>query len=440
VELEHAIDSMRAAAPATLLLDAGDVMTGNPITEREYHGAKGGLLFAMMNELGYDAWTPGNHDLDISQENLRALAAIAQFPTVNANLVDAENQFRLNNRPTLIVERGGIRIGIIGIMLQDLYAMVNQKNLIGVRVLPPVETVQRYVDELDPQTDLIIALTHQGVEDDSVLASRVHGLDVIVGGHSHTRLKRPKTVNGVVIVQTGSNAENLGYLDLVVDDDAVSEYAGGLVQLWVQPGRPRTPLAAVVDSIQGEIDREYSEVIGVLKGDWVRGPGETAIGQFVANAQREAAGAEIGFMNTHGMRRDATAGPLTKKDLFEILPFANTLTTFQISGKELKTVLEHYVDRKSEFEINGVDAVWTMGADGHPEFGEITVQGKPFDERRQYLCAASDYFVGEARRYMGIVIQQPVFLPTSVFSAAEAAVRAAGEIATTHTARIRRAK
>jgi 2',3'-cyclic-nucleotide 2'-phosphodiesterase (5'-nucleotidase family) len=188
VELEHAIDSMRAAAPATLLLDAGDVMTGNPITEREYHGAKGGLLFAMMNELGYDAWTPGNHDLDISQENLRALAAIAQFPTVNANLVDAENRFRLNNRPTLIVERGGIRVGIIGIMLQDLYAMVNQKNLIGVRVLPPVETVQRYVDELDPQTDLIVALTHQGVEDDSVLASRVHGLDVIVGGHSHTRL------------------------------------------------------------------------------------------------------------------------------------------------------------------------------------------------------------------------------------------------------------
>ena len=76
--------------------------------------------------------------------------------------------------------------------------------LVGIQVLSPVETAQKFIDELRPKTDLIIALTHEGVDDDSVLAMNVHGLNVIVGGHSHTRLKKPKLINGVIIVQTGS--------------------------------------------------------------------------------------------------------------------------------------------------------------------------------------------------------------------------------------------
>ncbi len=106
---------------------------------------------------------------------------------MSANLVDDRKGFPLGNRPYVILERGGIRIGIIGIMSQQLASLVIQNNLVGLRVLSPAATVQRYVDELDPKTDLLIALTHQGADEDSALASEVRGLDVIVGGHSHTR-------------------------------------------------------------------------------------------------------------------------------------------------------------------------------------------------------------------------------------------------------------
>ena len=92
-ELSFVVDSLRRVKSSTLLLDAGDVMTGNPITEYTYKGAEGGALFEMMNFIGYDCWTPGNHDFDISPANLRKLTTIAHFPTVSANIFDTLNQF-----------------------------------------------------------------------------------------------------------------------------------------------------------------------------------------------------------------------------------------------------------------------------------------------------------------------------------------------------------
>ncbi|HSQ77000.1 MAG TPA: metallophosphatase, partial [Bacteroidota bacterium] len=231
-QLEYTINSYRKDPDKVLLLDAGDVMTGNPITERVFRGAQGGALFEMMNLMGYDAWCVGNHDLDVSQENLAGLVKIAGFPTTSANLVKGKDLFPQGNQPYVLLERGGVRIGIIGVMSQELYGLVIQTNLTGIRVLSPAETVQRYIDELDPKTDLLIALTHQGATDDSILAANVEGLDLIVGGHSHTRLQSPLVVNGVYILQAGSNTENLGVADLVVENDRIARIDGKLVQLW----------------------------------------------------------------------------------------------------------------------------------------------------------------------------------------------------------------
>jgi len=437
VELAAAVDSLRKKYPAALLLDAGDVMTGNPVTEYEYRGARGGVLFEMMNMIGYDLWTPGNHDFDVSQDNLRALIRIAKFPTINANILNDRGALAVAKEPFVILERNGLKIGIIGIMSQQLYGLVNQNNLVGIRVASPVETTQKYVDELRPKTDLVIALTHQGADDDSALAKAVKGLDIIVGGHSHTRLRIPSIVNGVVIVQAGSNVENLGVLRVTVENHRVTASDGRLLQLWSMERDRSTPLAKLVDSVQKAIDRDYREVIGKLSVDWIRGKGETEIGQFLAGAQREAAGAEIGFMNKHGIRKDLRAGPMTKQDLFEILPFANILTTFQVSASELRSILAYYVEMNPAIEINGVEARWQTSHDGRTEFTSITVGGKPLDENRMYTCAASDYFVGEAKHYIGIEVPKPIYLNTSVFSAIEAAVRKAGTVGTSVSTRIR---
>jgi 5'-nucleotidase / UDP-sugar diphosphatase len=422
-ELAFTIDSIKRVRPDVLLLDGGDVMTGNPITERVYDGASGGALFAMMNMMGYDCWCPGNHDLDISQGNLTGLARIAKFPTVCANLVNDKNQFPVPDVPYTIIEKNGIRVGIIGIISQELYSLVLQANLTGLRVLSPVETAQKYIDELRPKTDLLIALTHQGVEDDSTLAASVHGLDFIVGAHSHTRLKAPRVVNGVYIAQTGSNTENLGIVTMTVDHHKLTDVKGSLIQLWAGKKRPPSPVSAMVDSMQTEIEKEYNEVIGVLHGDWVRGGSETAIGTYITNAQREAVHADIGFMNIHGIRKDLPAGPIRKKDLFEVLPFRNVLATFQLTGKQVHDMLEYAARTRSPIHLSGITGTWLSGPDSAVVLRDLKIGGNPIDEKRAYSCVASDYLMGEAQRYLGLVPENVIYLKRTLFETVENRIR-----------------
>jgi 5'-nucleotidase/UDP-sugar diphosphatase len=429
VRIKELLDSIRAVRPATVVLDAGDVMTGNPITDRVYQGAEGGALFAMMNMMGYDVWCPGNHDLDISQENLRGLVRIASFPTVSANLVNDAGEFAVGNSAATVIERGGLRIGIIGVMTPELYSLVNQNNLTGIRVLPPEETVKKYVSEMKGKTDLMVLLTHQGFELDSALAAEVSGVDVIVGGHSHTRLKTPRVVNGVIIVQTGAYTENLGELQLTVENGRVVGHSGKLIPTWVMRKPAPSPLTALVDSMKEEIDREYSEVIAVLDGEWKRSEFQSTVGTFIAEAQRLAAAAEVAFMNNHGIRKDQPAGPMTKRDLFEMLPFRNILTTFELSGSQLEGIVQYMLEKRPAIQIAGITASFRRLPDGTVELQDVRVQGRPVEEGKMYKCAASDYMIGEAKRYLGVEIQQPYYLRQTLFGAVEKQLRSLRTIA-----------
>jgi 5'-nucleotidase/UDP-sugar diphosphatase len=421
-ELSFVIDSIRKSKPV-LLLDAGDVMTGNPITEYDYKGTFGGALFEMMNKIRYDAWCFGNHDLDISQQNLKKLTKIAKFPTISANIIDDKGKFPFNNKQYIITTRNGIRIGIVGIMSQSLHSLVNQNNLKGIKVLAPIETAQKLIDEIDPKTDLIIALTHEGVDDDSVLAANVTGLDLIIGGHSHTRLTKPKVVNGVIIAQAGSNCENLGELDLTVENDKVTEFNGKLIQLWYREDRPKNKFTKFIDSFKQKIDKNYSEVIGELKTDWKRSNEESNVGNFVTDAQREAAHADIAFMNNHGMRKDLPAGTITKMDLFEVLPFRNVLTTFQLTGTQVKSVVEFYIKKNPPIQTSGITCEWSGNRDGEIKIANLEINGKPFEEDKMYICTTNDYLVGESKRHLGLEPQQVIYLHMTLFNEVEKAVR-----------------
>jgi 2',3'-cyclic-nucleotide 2'-phosphodiesterase (5'-nucleotidase family) len=227
----------------------------------------------------------------------------------------------------------------------------------------------------------------------------------------------------VVIVQAGVDCENLGVLDLTIENKRVVKYDGQLLSLWVHEGRA-TRLSPFIDSLRRGIDKEYSEVIATLKDDWKRGSGETGIGNFVTGAMVEAAGAEIGFTNNHGLRKDLVAGPLTKRDLYEVLPFRNVLATFQISGKDLRTIMMYYLTKKPAIQITGIACKWRKAA-GDVEIMRLEVNGKPIDDGRMYICATSDFFAGQSKEYLGREIERPIFLRETVFDAVEKAVRKA---------------
>ncbi len=419
--LSHLIDSLRGVKPVTLLLDGGDVMTGTPISEYEYAGTKGGALFTMMNVIGYDAWTIGNHDLDISQENLKQLTSIAHFPTLSANLVDSLGSFPFHNKEYIIVERGGLKIGLFGLMSKDLFRLTNTNNLVGLKVLPPVSTAQKIIDILDPQTDLIIAITHEGVDEDSTLAAQTHGLDVIIGGHSHTRLKRPKLIHGVIICQAGSSAENLGQLDLTVDHDSVTSFDGKLITPWAVPNTGQTELAKLVREFTDKVDAEYGEVVGTLAGDWKRnGSSESAIGSFVADAIREGTSADLAVTNSSGIRKDMHAGPVKKLDLFEISPFRNYLSTFPIKGSSLRELLQRHVaslaEGKSPIQFSGVTCTWKR-LEGRGVLQSVLVGREPLDDAKSYTFGTSDFVIDQGDKYLGIVPTGVASSRTTIFEA-----------------------
>jgi 2',3'-cyclic-nucleotide 2'-phosphodiesterase (5'-nucleotidase family) len=406
-ELSWMVDSIRKAKGDVLLLDGGDVMTGTPISEFEYNGTPGGALFEMMNKIGYDAWTIGNHDLDISQENLRALTAIARFPTLSANLTDSSGKAVLNNREYVIVKKNGLRVGIIGLMTRDLFNVTNTNNLHGLAVGNAASVAQRIIDKIEPETDLIIALAHEGVEDDSALAATTHGLGVIIGAHSHTRLKVPKMVNGVIICQAGANGENLGELDLTVEGHKVTSHEGKLITLWQRNDRAKSELSMMVDSLRGRVDQEYAEVLGTLTEDWKRSrSGESNIGSFIADALREAGKADIGITNSSGIRKDLTAGNIRRLDLFEVSPFRNVLCTFRLSGKEVRELVGRYVqsvaDGRTSIDLSGITCTWKRSGSGIA-IASLKIGGNDIREEQEYLCATSDFLVNQSGKYLGMV-------------------------------------
>jgi 5'-nucleotidase/UDP-sugar diphosphatase len=440
-ELAFAIDSVRHIRTSTLLLDVGDIMTGNPITDRVYKGAEGGALIEMMNLMGYEGQTPGNHDFDISYANFLKLKAIAKYPIFSANLIDKQTGQPVTGKEYVIVEKNGLRIGMFGLMSDEFYNLVSAGSTKSIKLMSPLETAKRLIEVLLPQTDLLIAVTHQGVNEDSVLAMDTKGLDIIVGGHSHTRLRTPKYVNGVIIVQTGSNSENLGILDLSVEKNHhITKWDGVLHQLWFNPNRGTTVVTALVDSFKTEIDNEYREVIGTLSSPWNAGNGEIAEGHFLADAQREAAHADIGFMNNGGIRKKLIPGPITKQDLFEVLPFRNILTTFTVTGKQIKDIVRNNIEKRPGILVSGIQCEWKRDASGGVEIVRLLVNEKQVDDSQIYTGAASDYMMGEAPRYLGIPIPPLTYLNETVFVAVEKRIRAQKVISSNAEERIKELK
>jgi 5'-nucleotidase / UDP-sugar diphosphatase len=421
-ELAFAVDSIRKIRTTSLVLDAGDLMTGNPISDRLYKGAEGGALVEMMNLIGYEGWTPGNHDFDISYANLLKLVAMAKFPVVEANLTDEKSGKPITNKEYAIIEKNGIKVGIFGVMSSEYYGLVNQNSSKGVKLMPTIKIARRLIEMLRPKVDLVVALTHVGVDEDSLIAINVKGLDVIIGGHSHTRLKTPKFINGVIIAQTGANCENLGVLDLTVENHAVTKWNGELHQLWYHPDR-KTVVTALVDSFKNDIAQEYSEVIGTWSVDANAEGSDRRLGNFLCEAQREGAGADLGFMNNGGIRKRFLPGPLTKQDLFEVLPFRNILVSFKLTGKQVRDIVLQNIRERSGFQMSGVDCEWKRDVEGKIEIVKILVNGKPVDDQSVYTGAASDYMMGEAKRYLGIDTPQLTYLDETVFKATEKMIR-----------------
>ncbi|CUS83511.1 Calcineurin-like phosphoesterase [Candidatus Kryptonium thompsonii] len=222
------INKFRTEEKNVLVLNAGDDFQGTPISSL----TKGRSQIELMNLINPDAMTLGNHEFDYGRDALEENLKLAKFKVICANLWD-KRKGNLFTKPYTVKNLGKAKVGVIGLTTPELFKLSLRENLKDLELLDIEKVTRQYINELKTKekVDLIIALTHLGVQADSLLAVKFPEIKIIIGGHSHTVLKEPKIVNGVIICQAGSRGEYLGYLEAMidVDGDSVYSYKGKLI-------------------------------------------------------------------------------------------------------------------------------------------------------------------------------------------------------------------
>ena len=406
VALKYFVDKERATSDNVLLLDAGDIMTGTPLSNIEVAGAKCGGFVKMMNLLGCNATTVGNHEFDNGVENLKRLFGLMYFDVLSANLFADDSL--LAPKAYEIYQVGKAKVGVIGLILEDLFGVVPKKRTDGLKVGRVAKTAQTYIDKIDPETDLIVLLTHQGFEEDSVLAESIHGADVIVGGHSHTRLKNPHKINDILVVQAGSKTCYLGRLDLEVENDRVTQFQGRLIPLWVEEVKnPDLQMEHLVNIFQQQINHDYGAVIGTLKTPWKTSHWwESNLGDWLTDAMRDYAGTEFALLNSGGIRKRLQPGPITKLDIVEILPFSNYLVKFTCSGEQLLRFVQENAEASVQrthgiLQVSELSYVYRVDAGKKVTIISAHINGVKIHPKRTYTGVSVDYvLMGQEMKYL----------------------------------------
>lgn len=323
------VDSLRAVYPNLLLFSAGDNRTGNPVND-QYNPVNYPMI-TLMNEVGFDLCAVGNHEWDADVDNLRNDIKRARFPFLCANVFIPES-VNLDIKPYVTFEHQGVKMAVVGMIevRHDGIPGAHPKNLTQVSFKRAHEVLPQY-RYLNDQNDVMILLSHCGVEDDMELAQANPWLDAIIGGHSHTLIEHPTETNGVLVTQSGSHLK----------------YAT-LVKLWVKDNRVVGKEAVVLDvnkvrkekpEIKKMIDEfndapALNEPIAVAKTKF-ENPEE--LGCLITDALREISGADFAFQNTGGVRvNHLKKGPITVKDVYSIDPFNNEVVVYQMTGQQLK--------------------------------------------------------------------------------------------------------
>jgi len=401
VRLEEEVTSLRSirAKESVLLLDGGDQLTGTPISDLVEAGAKGGAMHRFFELLHYDAWAVGNHEFDKGLDNLAAYTGGTSIPALSANVRGLDGGPLLPHQEySHVFSRNGLRVGVIGVTTGRLNGLMSKADFARLHLLPEAEAVRAEVEKLDPVTDVIVVLSHIGVDQDERLAAEVPGIDVIVGAHSHTRLTAAEHVGDTWIVQAGSYNRELGVVDLAVTGDSVRDFHYELRDLTADSA-PRPPLPAMqtlVDGYKQQLDKIYGEVVSSSEKTLTRDyHHENPLGRWVTDALRDATGVDVAFYNGGGLRADLVAGPVTRGNIFECFPFNNDVMTYQLSGKTLLGVVLSNLHAENDesrgyLSTSGLSWTWRVRG-GAPEVVEARVNGKPLDVDATYTCASSSY-------------------------------------------------
>jgi 5'-nucleotidase len=359
--LKTAIDQRRQALQGqnVLLLDAGDNFQGSLF----YTTYKGAAEREFLDDMKVDAMTVGNHEFDDGEDALAPFLDKVQFPVVTANLQnDAESKLGDRIKKSIVLDIGGQKIGIVGAVTNDTAELASPGP--HVKITDDAQAINAEVDKLKSQgVNKIIALTHVGYQRDMDVIAKIPGVDVVVGGHSHTLLSNtdPKAAGPyptmidnpggykVPVVTAASYGKYLGDIVITFDDNGVVKEAKGDPILIDSSITPDPVIAARIQEMAKPIDELRNKVIGSSEGP-IEGSREVcrakecSMGNLVADAildRTKGQGISIAIQNGGGLRASIGGGNVTMGDVITVLPFQNTVATFQLTGADVTAALEN---------------------------------------------------------------------------------------------------
>lgn len=379
-----------------LLLEGGDIFQGTPLGEF----TKGRAVVNFMNLMGYDAMTVGNHDYDKGQEVLRDLITAARFPALGANLLDSLTGRTVDYlKPYIILERGGLKIGLFGLITHYLRGMSTPEHIRGLEIAKESATARMMVDTLRAQgVDLVIGLLHTGFRHDKAIADTVPGIDVIIGSHSHTGLRTayedPR--HHTIIVQTYGHLTTIGKLELMIDPESkqIVGYQSELKELFAEAVPQDSAVNRMVTQAAALAEEGFDQKLGEALSDIKRGGGdrESAIGNLICDAMLEATGSEIAFQNSAGIKADLMRGDITYRNVYKVDAFGNYLVTMELTGSQVIKACETSVlGYHAIFQVGGLKMTYDTRKPVWKRVTSVTVGGKPIDPDQVYRVVTNNF-------------------------------------------------
>ena len=357
------VRKVRKEEENVLYVNSGDMFRGSVI-DAEYRGLS---TIDLMNSLAPDVSTIGNHEVDYGLAHLLFLEKCARFPIINANLLVTLNNARLF-QPYLQKEVGGMKILFIGILTEEVLAMTKSEKVIGTFI--DIEAAAKEIGIIcdnyrTRHTDMVVLLTHIGIEADRELAQLLDpdwGVDLIIGGHSHTLMEEPEIVNGVPIVQVGTGSGHIGRFD--IDYDAIRNK----IIDWKWECIPITPEIAesdpvmerLLDRYQGEMNEKFHCIITTFARELTHPSRtqETELGNLYSDLLQWESSFDIMMMGSGAIRKQ-TLGPIVEyQDMVETTPFDDHLWMLKVTGKQFRQMIQFMLR----------DEAW----EGHTEFYQFS--------------------------------------------------------------------
>ena len=399
LRLKALVDSVRTAEPYVLLADAGDLVQGT-----YYFSLLNGVVeMKMLEMMKYDIRTIGNHEFDKKMSGLGEMLAMSKVHVVASNYDFSNTALAKYVVPSKILNAGSIKVGFIGLNVR-LLNLVNKKACEGVVWQDAIKVADQYAAQLREQgADIVIAISHLGYGGgsteyyyDSGIATRTKHIDMIIGGHSHTVLKKAAYVTDadgdqVAIVQTGSRGYNLGYAKIRLDENGKPSFTYRLIPVNSRlDNRVDPTFSGIIEDYAAEVKEKMDVKLGYAPYDLRRGAPESVLGNLSADGLVWAAKkfhdktADVGIYNTGGVRANISKGDVTLGDVYAAFPFDNTLSMVTLKGSKLKELLKK---APGSFYVNAGVKIVRSGS----SITSMTVGGKTIDDNKDYLVATIDY-------------------------------------------------